>query len=236
MVLWGPVEARCTDAKMVFEVKSTPNVYKYEIPKVWVQFRGLPEELLEFPIVWAIGSILGVTRNVDMKFVKKHEMGRLLVAVLDPELVPDLVDIVIGDFVYELQFRVESEENGSIPQPIDMDIDQDPNIEEKDKNEDGEAEKENNTESKQSHDGAKSLHQTTTTSTKNGQHTNSVNNSVHSEGSGKNRRHGDASANWSRRKWKLDGNAYWPSFKSKERSRTECCFSNSRKNWTEKSS
>lgn len=45
--------------------------YKYEIPKVLMQFRGLSKELREFPIIWAIGSILGVNRMVDMKFNKK---------------------------------------------------------------------------------------------------------------------------------------------------------------------
>jgi len=30
---------------------------------------------------------------------------------------------VIGDYVYQLQFRVEKKENGANPAPIDMDID-----------------------------------------------------------------------------------------------------------------
>jgi hypothetical protein len=49
-------------------------------------------------------------------------MARLKVAVLAPELIPGLVDVVIGDYVYELQFRVEKD-NGDNPIPIDMDID-----------------------------------------------------------------------------------------------------------------
>ena len=147
MVRVGTVVAKCTVAKMDFETKSNPNVFKYEIPKVWVQFRGLPDDLLEFPIVWAVGSILGVTRKVDMKFVKAHEMGRIQVAVLDPGLVPDLVDIVIGDFVYELQFRVENSDSESSPRPIDMDLDFDPNSdaeEEKNKEEEGEKSNDDN--------------------------------------------------------------------------------------------
>jgi len=147
MVRVGTVVAKCTVAKMDFETKSNPTVFKYEIPKVWVQFRGLLDDLLEFPIVWAVGSILGVTRKVDMKFVKAHEMGRIQVAVLDPSLVPDLVDIVIGDFVYELQFRVENSDSESSPSPIDMDLDFDPNSdaeEEKNKEEEGEKSNDNN--------------------------------------------------------------------------------------------
>ena len=31
------------------------------------------------------------------------------VAVLNPDLIPDLVDVVIRDYVYELQFRMEED-------------------------------------------------------------------------------------------------------------------------------
>uniref|UniRef100_K3YN77 CCHC-type domain-containing protein n=1 Tax=Setaria italica TaxID=4555 RepID=K3YN77_SETIT len=108
MVLWGPVQAKTIQATMEIEESNDTKEYKYEIPKVWIQVRGLSKELREFPIIWAVGSILGVTK---------------MVAVLDPELIPDLVEVVIGDFVYELQFRVEMEENADNPLPINMDID-----------------------------------------------------------------------------------------------------------------
>jgi hypothetical protein len=48
------------------------------------------------------------------------------VAVLDPDLIPDLVDVVVRDFVYELQFRVEQEENDDDPKLIEMDAPEDP--------------------------------------------------------------------------------------------------------------
>ena len=43
------------------------------------------------------------------------------VAVLDPNLIPDFVDVVIGDYVYELQFAVEDDTLNGEPQLIDMD-------------------------------------------------------------------------------------------------------------------
>jgi hypothetical protein len=82
--------------KIRFEKGVENDVYKYEIDKVWVQFRGLPKEFREFPIIWAIGSILSVPRAVDTKFTKKFGRSRMKVAVLDPNLIPDLVDVVIG--------------------------------------------------------------------------------------------------------------------------------------------
>jgi hypothetical protein len=96
MVNWGPMDTKSVKGKIRFEKGVENDVYKYEIDKVWVQFRGLPKEFREFPIIWAIGSILSVPRAVDTKFTKKFGRSRMKVAVLDPNLIPDLVDVVIG--------------------------------------------------------------------------------------------------------------------------------------------
>jgi hypothetical protein len=42
------------------------------------------------------------------------------VLVLDPALIPTSVDVVIGDNVYELNFRVEPEEMQEMPKPLEM--------------------------------------------------------------------------------------------------------------------
>jgi len=133
MVNWGPMDTKTVKGKIWFEKGAENDVFKYEIDKVWVQFRGLPKELREFPIIWAIGSILGVPRAMDTKFTKKNGRARLKVAVLNPDLIPDLVDVVIGDFVYELQFRVEKDMTDGESQVIDMDstMDEDKAPEEK---------------------------------------------------------------------------------------------------------
>ena len=118
MVLWGHMETKTVKGKIEVEKANDNEIYKYEIPKAWVQFRGLPKELRNFDIIWAIGSILGVTKMVDMKFTREFGRSRIKVAVLDPDLIPDLVHVVIGDFVYELQFRVEDEENNDDPNQL----------------------------------------------------------------------------------------------------------------------
>jgi hypothetical protein len=115
------MDTKTVKGKIRFEKGAENDVFKYEIDKVWVQFRGLPKELQEFPIIWAIDSILGVPRVVDIKFTKKNGRARLKVGVLNPDLIPDLVDVVIGDFVYELQFRIEKDMPDGEPQVIDMD-------------------------------------------------------------------------------------------------------------------
>jgi hypothetical protein len=67
------------------------------------------QEVREIPIIWAVHSIFGVTQKVDIKFTKKFGMARMKVAVLNPDSIPEFVELVIGDYVYELQFRVERE-------------------------------------------------------------------------------------------------------------------------------
>jgi hypothetical protein len=88
--------------------------------KVWVQMAKLPSELRDFLTVWAIRTILGLTKDVDMIFTWQHNGQRMKVLVLDMALIPTSVDVVIGDNVYELDFRVEPEEMQEMPKPLDM--------------------------------------------------------------------------------------------------------------------
>uniref|UniRef100_K3Z0T3 CCHC-type domain-containing protein n=1 Tax=Setaria italica TaxID=4555 RepID=K3Z0T3_SETIT len=137
MVLWGSVETKIVKAKMEVHENKETDVYKYEIPKCWVQFRGLPQKLREeVPIIWAVRSILGVTKMVDMRFTKQYDVARLRVAVLKPDLIPDFVEVVIGEYVYELQFRVEKDCTANNPVPINMETDP-----ENEGNSDGETDK-----------------------------------------------------------------------------------------------
>jgi hypothetical protein len=45
---------------------------------------------------------LGVTKDVDMVFTRKHKICRLQVLVLDPNLIPQFVVVVIGNRLYTL--------------------------------------------------------------------------------------------------------------------------------------
>jgi hypothetical protein len=73
--------------------------------KVWVLMSRQPSELRDFLTMWALGTILGVTKDVDMIFTRQYNRARMCVLLLDPSLIPILVDVVIGDNVYELQFK-----------------------------------------------------------------------------------------------------------------------------------
>jgi hypothetical protein len=56
-----------------------------------------------------------------MKFTNKFAVRRLQILVLDPNLIPQFVDEVIRDHLYELQFWVEENMNKDNPKPMDMD-------------------------------------------------------------------------------------------------------------------
>jgi hypothetical protein len=122
MVEWGVVQTKDRMAKMIIEEGSGGSHYKQALRQVWVLMMGLPGELWEYLTIWAIGTILGVTKDVDMKFTRDFERAQFQVLVLDPSLIPNSIDVVIGEFIYELHFRVEQFEMAE-PVLIDMEDD-----------------------------------------------------------------------------------------------------------------
>ena len=75
---------------------------KYQLQKVWVQVLGVPFEVRDFLSLCAIGSIIGLALRVDMEKVRKNDLVRMLVGVLDIDAIPYSVDIVVGEYVYDV--------------------------------------------------------------------------------------------------------------------------------------
>jgi hypothetical protein len=107
MVEWGPVHTKFQNAKLRIEERMVDNEVRYALPWVWVQFMGLPSYLHDYLIIWAVGSILGISKGVDMVFTRRFDICRHQVLVINPNLIPAAVNVVIGDNLYELKFRVE---------------------------------------------------------------------------------------------------------------------------------
>jgi hypothetical protein len=125
MIEWGELQTKDRKAKLVIEELRGGSSIKQVMKKVWVQMTKLPSELRDYLTIWAIGTILGVTKDVDMIFTRQYNRPRMQVLMLDPTLIPTLVDVVIGDNVYELHFRVEPEGMQDVPKPLDMEDDSD---------------------------------------------------------------------------------------------------------------
>jgi hypothetical protein len=58
---------------MLIEEEAGGSFFKQALKRVWVQMISLPEELRDYPTIWAIGTILGVTKEVDMKSTRSTE-------------------------------------------------------------------------------------------------------------------------------------------------------------------
>jgi hypothetical protein len=121
----GELQTKDRKAKLVIEEFNGGSNIKQVMKKVWVQMAKLPSELRDYLTIWVIGTILGVTKDVDMIFMRQYNHLRMQVLVLDPALIPSSVDVVIGDNIYELHFRVEPEDMQDAPKPLDMEDDND---------------------------------------------------------------------------------------------------------------
>jgi hypothetical protein len=122
MIEWGMVQTKGKLVKMVIEEGNGGSYFKQALRKVWVQMTRLPRELREYLTIWAIGMIIGVTKDVGMTFTCEFDRARFQVLVLDPSLIPHSIDMVIGEYIYELHFREERDDMIHLV-PIDMDDD-----------------------------------------------------------------------------------------------------------------
>jgi hypothetical protein len=70
MVEWRVVHSKFQSANIRIEERMVDNEVKFVLPKVENQFTGLPPHLRDFLIIWAVGSIMGVSKDVDMEFTR----------------------------------------------------------------------------------------------------------------------------------------------------------------------
>jgi hypothetical protein len=100
--------------RLRFEVWQKKEV-GFLLHNIWFRVFGLRRELYEFMILWAIVSMLRSTQTVDMETTRKDNFGRVQEAVLNPILIPEQLDVVIGDHYFEVEFevvRLGFDENG----------------------------------------------------------------------------------------------------------------------------
>ncbi|CAO2203924.1 unnamed protein product [Urochloa humidicola] len=81
--------------------------FGHELPTIWMRTVNLPRVLRTYEVLWAIGTMFGATVKVDMITTRKSDFGRFKVAVLNPTLMPNKMDCVIGTRFFELHFAIE---------------------------------------------------------------------------------------------------------------------------------
>ena len=68
---------------------------------------NLPTIIKEYMILWALGTLFGVTQDVDTVTSRASSFGRFAVAVLEPEAIPTKLDVIISNRYFQLLFEVE---------------------------------------------------------------------------------------------------------------------------------
>jgi hypothetical protein len=85
------------------------------LQRVWIRIFRLPKKLREFSVLWALGSMLGVTQSVDMISSLRRNYSCVEVVVLNVDLLPNSIDtVVIGDRLFSLPIQVEGPEGHEV--------------------------------------------------------------------------------------------------------------------------
>jgi hypothetical protein len=84
----GVVHSKFQNTKIKIEEGMVDSEVKFVLPKAWIQFTGLPLHLRDYLIIWVVGSIMGVIKEVDMEFTRQHDISRMQVMVMNPNLIP----------------------------------------------------------------------------------------------------------------------------------------------------
>ncbi|KAM0894931.1 hypothetical protein ACQ4PT_024158 [Festuca glaucescens] len=76
-----------------FENWETDSLDKWEFTDVWVRFHCCPDELRrDYLALFALGSLIGKTKKVDMKFTREKGIVRQLISVINPKAIPARLD------------------------------------------------------------------------------------------------------------------------------------------------
>jgi hypothetical protein len=101
-----PVPDRASD--LVFEDWSALEDPLYMLPEVWLQVRGIPADVrTDFLALWAVGTLFGKTKEVDMVHTRKNKELRLRIGCFDHTLIPETTGVFIQRGFLKLSFEVE---------------------------------------------------------------------------------------------------------------------------------
>ena len=68
----------------------------YELEEVWVHITKVPHAYRNYLVFWALGTVIGTTREVDMYTHIKMGIIRVKVGILDKSQLPLTTDLVFG--------------------------------------------------------------------------------------------------------------------------------------------
>jgi hypothetical protein len=114
-----------SNAKISISAWQTAEVpHKIELEQVWLHVDGVPHTVRHFLGLWAVGTLMGKTLDVDLLSLRRRGVCRILVAMFDSKILDSKKDsvgsFVTSDVVVKLkgyEFRFMREPTGFIPEP-----------------------------------------------------------------------------------------------------------------------
>jgi hypothetical protein len=76
--------------------------------KAWVRVRNIPPEKRCDAHAAYVGSLVGVTLEVDQATLHKPEYCRILLGCRDVDAIPPVAEGVLGDYFYDFAYEVET--------------------------------------------------------------------------------------------------------------------------------
>ena len=81
----------------------------YEPEEVWVHITRVPHVYRNYLVFWALGTVIGTTREVDMYTYRKMGIIRVKVGILDKSQLPLTTDLVFGTEGYHITYTLEDD-------------------------------------------------------------------------------------------------------------------------------
>jgi hypothetical protein len=141
---------------MFFEDWCPKEIKKWGLYDVWVRIKGCPDQLCrDYIALFAVGSLIGKTEEIDMKYTRENGVVRARVSCLNPAKLPQSVSHYYDGEGYNIQFVIESVDGVSIQEENQEDDERPRDQEKKGDDTHNKEESENNVQPKAAEDATK---------------------------------------------------------------------------------
>jgi hypothetical protein len=100
--------------------QSTEVPHKHDLEKVWLHVEGVPHSLRHFLGLWAVGSLLGKTVDVDLTSLRRRALIRIQVAMVNPKVLGKPTDGALPSVVADAVVKFKSYAFGFRREPADF--------------------------------------------------------------------------------------------------------------------
>jgi hypothetical protein len=81
---------------------------KSRLHTTWVVAENVPEELLNYQAICELGSTIGAVEEIDLNSLESKEMVRFKVHVKSIDMIPEVIEVGVKPYLYDIFFKVEN--------------------------------------------------------------------------------------------------------------------------------